>query len=338
MSFLTAPPSSPWPLERSFGSLADAARHASAPGIVWGAGLAYQFLAFSWAFGASVTVALAGSALPQGTDAFLRGASYLPSGYSLAGLTGQFGPLVFLLALPLAFVVARLAAGLARISPSDRWAYLSDTRRTGRRTPTLRQAWRAGKGHTRSTIALWIATILMIVTASALFLVPAQLVVLFTKEGTFTILSGLLAGMAVVLALMYGFLLAIVFQLALHSLVHNKRGVASALLHSWRLARNDPGATARAVVADLLLVMTALAVHLVIYAVFFVSGRAVLGGWTWVLWPVFASVFLAVESFIGIARSGFWARAYFGLGGVSTRADAFQGHVQDDGSSVAATA
>tara|TARA_R110002126_G_scaffold1490_5_gene8745 strand:+ start:9033 stop:10064 length:1032 start_codon:yes stop_codon:yes gene_type:complete len=343
MSFLSAPPEAPWPLERSFQALGDSARRASSPGGLWAAGLTYQFLAFGWAFGALVALTQAGPTLPKGLRQMIAGAGYLSSTYSLSGLTGRFGLWILLVLLPIGAVVARLAAGLARISPAERWEYLASVRPVGfQRSPTMRQAWRAGKGHTRTTMALWGATLLMIFLASALFLVPARIVTALS-DGTLSILAGLLSGCAVLMAMMYGLMLAVVFQLSLHSVVHNRRGVPSALLHAWRLVRNDPGATARSVVTDLVLVCTSFVVQLAMGSLAYLMVRSVFGeGFDWLVWPILLVGVIIIESFIGTTRAGFWARAYFGLGGVTTRADAFPGiegpHVDEDPASSAAVA
>ena len=66
-------------------------------------------------------------------------------------------------------------------------------------------------------------------------------------------LNPLLAGvvlpvLAVVLA--YAIILQVVNQLALHSLAHNRRGVASALTHAWRLVRGSPWGALRATIGD----------------------------------------------------------------------------------------
>jgi hypothetical protein len=346
MSFLSAPPDAPWPLERSFQALGDSARRASTPGGLWLAGLAYQFLAFGWAFGALVTLTQAGPALPEGLRKMSVGAGFLSSAYSLSGLTGRFGLWILLVLLPIGAVVARLAAGLARIAPAERWMFLASVRPVGlQRSPTFRQAWLAGKGHTRTTLALWLATLLMICLASALFLVPARIVTLLS-DGTLTILASLLSGCAVLMVMMYGLMLAVVFQLSLHSIVHNRRGAPSALLHAWRLVRNDPGATARSVVTDLVLVCTSLVGQLTFGSTAFLVVRAILGqDFDWLVWPILLVSVIVIESFIGTTRAGFWARAYFGLGGVTTRADALPEIESDtnpdapneDGSSAAST-
>ena len=109
--------------------------------------------------------------------------------------------------------------------------------------------------------------------------------------------------------LVYSFLLSILFQIALHSLVQNRRGVGSSLLHAWRIAKNDPMATARATLVDAVLCLTIIAIHLVGS----LSLRIEILGI-----PLIVVFVLIVDSFAGCTRCAYWARAYQALGGIST--------------------
>jgi hypothetical protein len=108
----------------------------------------------------------------------------------------------------------------------------------------------------------------------------------------------------------YGFLLSVLFQLSLHSLVRNRRGVGSALLHAWRIARNDPFATTRAVLVDAVLYVTVLAVHGVVWLAWSLSGELVL--------LLLVPLSLCIEAIVGGTRCAYWSSAYEGLGGIST--------------------
>jgi hypothetical protein len=122
-----------------------------------------------------------------------------------------------------------------------------------------------------------------------------------------TILGGvaiaLVAGPAVALVSLYAVVVSTLHQLALHSLVHNRRGVASALVHAWRIARHAPVVTARAVATDLVLYVSVAALTLGVKSL--TDG---LGG---------TLVTLSLAGFAGVTRAGFWARAYRALGGLS---------------------
>jgi hypothetical protein len=125
-------------------------------------------------------------------------------------------------------------------------------------------------------------------------------------EGSWPFL--LLLGPFVAVWLIYGLLLSVIYQLALHSLAQNRRGVASALIHAWRIARNDPWATARATLVDLLLYVTMLALQ------YLVAG---LLGATCIGIPLILLAWPLIPGFAGVTRAAYWARAYRALGGLS---------------------
>ena len=130
-----------------------------------------------------------------------------------------------------------------------------------------------------------------------------MLVKLFDLETLSPVLVGLIAPV-LVLVLGYAIILQVLNQLALHSLAHNRRGVASALTHAWRLVRASPWSALRATLVDLLL----------FFLVLFVQGvlESLLPGFIgWVL-------FCCVVGFAGVTRAGYWARTYTGLGGLAT--------------------
>ena len=296
------PGSDTWTLPSSIDALAAAVRQAGRPGSVWLSGVAYQLVVLGWFSGAAVAgPLLRESRLLRGH--LLEGARFqLLPGLERMALTLQENPGAAVVLLPIALVLFRLAGGLAQLSAPERWLG------AGRR-PGWWRTWRAGKGCTVGGLALWVQFLLMMLGATLLFVGPAQLFVRFVHLDEIGALTAILSGVLVALLLVYSFLLSILFQLALHSLVANRRGVGSAVQHAWRIARNDPGGTARAAVADAVLTSTVFAIQLAVMVVL-----ALLRLPEALLWlPL-----LLLVGFVGVARAGFWARAYRTLGGLST--------------------
>ena len=100
--------------------------------------------------------------------------------------------------------------------------------------------------------------------------------------------------------------LMVVNQLALHSLAHNRRGVASALTHAWRLVRTSPLGALRATLVDLVLFVSVVVVDAVFVRNF--AGDS----------PLSLALELALFGFAGVTRAGYWARTYRALGGLSS--------------------
>ncbi len=123
------------------------------------------------------------------------------------------------------------------------------------------------------------------------------------------VLMGALLVPIVLVLLGYVVILSVLNQFALQSLAHNRRGVYSALLHGWRIMRNDGWATTRAMLAYVLLFAT----------VAVISG--VVSGACDVLGPTGRTIATIVEfvlfGFAGVTSAGYWARAYRALGGLS---------------------
>jgi hypothetical protein len=122
------------------------------------------------------------------------------------------------------------------------------------------------------------------------------------------LMGALLVPIVLVLA-GYAIVLSVLNQFALHSLAHNRRGVYSALLHGWRIMRNDGWATTRALLVDLILLTT---IFLGWTAVFGIGGTFGKPGHKLAL-----AVNLVLTGFAGVARAGYWARAYRALGGLA---------------------
>jgi len=286
-----------WSLARAVDALAQAARRAGRPGWIWLAGLGFPTVAMSLATGW-------GSTLFAWESAFGPGAEALPEAFFREATQALVNGLV---GLPIFLIVLRLRVGLARIARPDIWDSLSEA--FGQ--PRLRQAGRAGRGLTRS--ALGMSLMLSVMMSGVLILVVAPVVYFLAAVqenlGELAAIIGWLGLIlpGVLLLTTYAVLLSVLHQLALQSLAHNRRGVASALVHAWRLARNDPWSTARTVAVDLsidlVVALLALATTLLLTLVF-------IPGLAWL--PT-----LGLYGFMGVTRAGYWAQAYRALGGLS---------------------
>jgi hypothetical protein len=292
MSSLIGVPADRWSLSRAVDALADSARQAGRPGLIWLVGFLYP----------SLTFGIVRAPIPltedEGFRAMLLGGSPLAGRLLAATCMGVCIGLFF-------FPVFRLVAGLARVSPPEAWRDAC----AGRRTPRLRALWKSGSGMTLSTLGLWLQLMVMVAGALLLILLPAELVTRLvaahgTPETLRWIVAALVVGPIVTFFACYALAVAVLCQLALHSLAHNRRGVGSALLHGWRIMRHDPWATARAVLVDLVLTMS-------VMALLWVLSWIVHAEWIGVV------LFVLLTGFAGVARSGYWARAYRALGGLS---------------------
>ena len=288
MSSLIGASADRWSLARAVDALADSARQAGRPGLVWLVGFLYPSMTFG-------VVPVPG--LFTGYD--LDAGSPLALNLLLTTLAGVC--LGFVL-LPL----FRLVAGLARLSPPEAWREACGTRRT----PRMRTLWKSGAGMTLSTLGLWLQLVVMVAGALLLILLPVELATapLLAESGALDpmrwILAAVLIGPIVLFFASYALAVSVLCQLALHSLAHNRRGVGSALLHGWRIMRHDPWATTRAVLVDLVLTMTVM-----------LLGGAV--SWIVMVDWLGAIIFVVLTGFAGVARSAYWARAYRALGGLS---------------------
>jgi hypothetical protein len=314
MSTILGSPGDRLPLARAIDALAESARQAGRPGFVWIAGLFYP----------AIGVGIAGTAggplawtLPESRPRAVRVevataepiADFLLESFGSLAAT----PVVAILLLPL----FRLVAGLARSGSADAWNAASE----GRRTPRLRTLWRLGRGLTLPTYGLWLQLVLMQILAFLVMLAPIVWVLggpaLHSEADRIAELAarGLLVGPVILFFALYLLAISVLGQLALQSLVENRRGVSSALLHAWRLVRHDPAATARAAGAELLLLVLAVG------AVRAFAG--ILGGLPGHEGFVVA-LQIALAGFAGVVRAGYWARAYRALGGL-TPADGVPG-------------
>ena len=171
-----------------------------------------------------------------------------------------------------------------------------------RGTVTMAAAWKAGKGLGLVAFGMWLMLLLLLLGALLVLVGPViGLLTLFHLADYSHLLTGLLLPVLLLL-LAYAVVLMVLNQLALHSLAHNRRGVASALTHAWRLVRASPLGALRATLVDFVLFLSVLLVGTVLAG--FLGGG--LGG----------LIALALLGFAGVARAGYWARTYRALGGM----------------------
>lgn len=316
MSSLIGAPGERWSLARAIDAMGDAVRQVGTPGLVWMLGILYPSLALTGGPGGDFLLGIVA-----------RGPSRMEQHQFETAIVGMvvtvlFGP--------------RIGAGLARIGAPETWRELTESRAA----PRVRDAWRASKGLGWSTLALWMQVLVMLVLPSLFVFAPPLLVLekwnLLPIDGDETkmLTCAIVLGPFAAIALAYGFLLSVLNQLALQSLVHNRRGASSALLHAWKLARHDPLATSRAVVCELVLSAPGLLLFLA-FGVFglriatmeiFSCVLSALCCMTPILLglmpflPRVSRALLAMilfPGFLNVARAAYWARAYRALGGLA---------------------
>jgi hypothetical protein len=281
-----------WPLSRAIEALRIALRRAARPGTVWVAGLVFPSVQLhgwivtslsnepgdarqQWLFGRPIPV------IEVSVPA--EGIVWAAFAFATAAL----------LSIPIGLLVIRLNAGLARIAVPARWRAASRERRG----PTLRSVWTEGRGLVIPAAGLWVAHVCLASGAVALLLGPLVLVLSLVRGSGSTVPATALGTILVLLGALlavYLLVLQVLQQLALQSLARNRRGMASALIHAWRLLQNDPWAAVRASLGELGLNLA----HAVVGAITFGIG------W-FVLLPV-----------TGVARAIYWAEVYPELGGL----------------------
>ena len=279
-------PGEAWSRGAAGGALARSARRAAARPRGWWAGLAFAPLLLSLWLGGRFVL------LPVWRLAAGDEPAALP--WTLQGLA-VYG-LTALLLTPLLLAGARVAAGLARCEAPGHAGGAGG----------FGHLWRAGLGQALPGLGLWATSLLLLVAALATFVGPTDLIARLAGIGADDALGKLVRAPALVLFGAYAAALEVLFQLALHSLAGNRRGVASALVHGWRLMRNDARGALRAATADLLLLGGVGALGAGLAALLELAGAGALS------LPLLA----VLAGWAGLARAGFWARAYRGLGGV----------------------
>jgi hypothetical protein len=317
-SSLLGRPGDRWPLSEAVDDLVDSARHAGVPGLVWIVGAFYPSL--------NLNVDLA-----RGILGFVEELSgiEIPGEYRMGTLLGAALPfhldiadsgallLVSLVVSPLAWIVYRAIAGLARVSDPRLWAAAGREESStaaepglaaelrGRRSPRLRTVWRAGARLGLVALGLWLVLLFLLLGALVVLMGPVLALVKVLQLSEFDALFAGLLVPVLLLVLLYAVVLMMLNQLALHSLANNRRGMASALTHAWRLVRAAPMIAVRATLLEIVLFGSVLVLGRFVRAMLFFEPLGALG------------VFLLL-GFAGVTRAGFWARTYRALGGLSS--------------------
>jgi hypothetical protein len=315
VSLLLGSPNERLPLSRAVDALADAARRAGRPSVLWLVGALYPSLNLNFDLVRGVLALVeefSGVELPwageMGGFVTLFGPGIPGVNLGLHG-TEELGPV--LLTLPLLLLAFRMIVGLARISDplhASGEVQLVGTGSSGvqvARAPRLSDLWREGKGLALVAFGLWGMLLLMLFGAMLVLIAPVvALLKLFDLARFSTLFAGLLLPV-LVLVLAYAAVLMVLNQLALHSLAHNRRGVASALTHAWRLVRASPLGALRATLVDFVLFLSVLAAEIVL---------GTLLGPSHLLHTLLV---FTLFGFAGVTRAGYWARSYRALGGLS---------------------
>lgn len=322
MTSLLGNPGDPWPLARAVDALVESARRAGRPGMIWAAGLIYPSFGLALGVvgsGIGILERAAGVEFPILADWGVSNLLAPPLQWMPGGIMTQSDPrellisLALLLALfPLTIAISRMNVGLASISNRKAW----DEARIGRRSPALRSAWKAGKGMGASAFGL-VLTFPLLFFGATLFLLGPVFILLNLFE-FLRPLSNILAFVFLPIGLLlsvYGIVLQVLIQLALHSLAHNDRGTASALNHAWRLVRNNPWSTLRSTLVDGAMQTSILIITLIVRPLF---SDVQIGGSNF---GDLSSIFLFIPwSIVGVTRACYWSHTYKALGGLTTRA------------------
>jgi hypothetical protein len=226
--------------------------------------------------------------LPWSPSAILNVFSF---DYSQAGAGARLvASLTMLLCvLPLG---CRLSAALARVADEPHWKEAAQNRRA----PSLRDAWRHSRGMTLEIFGLWLCLQGLLFGCFGLVMGP---ILLLVNQLHLELLGNFLLiplALPLLLIFLYASVLGALNQLALPSLVFNRRGPASALTHAWRLVRSDPWAVTRAMLIDL-------ALQIVLFRMNPGEGK----------WDIFLALMFGIT---GVARACYWARVYTELGGL----------------------
>lgn len=314
VSLLLGSPDERLSLARAVDALADSARRAGRPSPLWLVGVLYPGLNLSFDLLRGVLALVqefSGAELPLAGEVggflVLFGPGIPGVNLGLEG-SGELGRL--LLFLPLVLVGFRMIVGLARVSDplyAESTVVLEATGSSSQapRPVRLRRLWAEGKGLALVAFGLWGMLLLMLFGAMLVLIAPVVALLKLFDLLRFEALFASLLLPVLVLVLAYAAVLMVLNQLALHSLAHNRRGVASALTHAWRLVRASPLGALRATLVDFVLFLSVLCAEVVFARALFPS-------------PALTTVIvLALYGFAGVTRAGYWARTYRALGGLS---------------------
>ncbi len=319
-SSLLGGPGDRWPLSKAVDDLVDAARHAGVPGLVWIAGAFYPSL--------NLNVDLA-----RGILGFVEELSgiEIPGDYRMSPLLGAMLPFrlssddpgtlfgISFLVWPLAWVIYRSIAGLARVSDPLLWEQAARgssekgsaefdlvEELRGRRSARLRTVWKAGMGLGLVALGLWLVLFFLLFGALIVLMGPVVALVKVLGLSEFDVLFAGFLLPVLFLLILYAVVLMVLNQLALHSLAHNRRGMASALTHAWRLVRASPMIATRATLLEIVLFGSVLLLGGIVRTTFHPFG------------PLASIGVFLLFGFAGVTRAGFWARTYRALGGLSS--------------------
>jgi hypothetical protein len=286
-----------WQLRHAAATMFQCLRLGVRPSLLWLAGLAFPSVALSFS-GLQLVLEILGDY--TGIEILELVQRQLPLPWSpavIANVTDMLeghsaepfiaGTALFAIVLPLA---CRLSAALARIGDERDWKDVAGPRRA----PGLGAALSLSKGLTIETLGLWLCLQGLLFGCFGLVMGPLILLINQFKLGGLGnwLLIPLLPPLALIF--LYAATLGALNQLALQSLVFNRRGPASALAHAWRLVRHDPWAITRALLVD-------------------VGLQLFVFGWNPSKWDFLVVVLLAIT---GVARACYWARVYTSLGGL----------------------
>lgn len=313
-------------LKEAIDSLIDSARQVALPGWIWIAGFIYPSIKVSLELGSlhkpalELSDFLEGNANAHQDGAFAweeaLGELFTAEDLQLS-LLGVAGSLLFLIALgiPLILLVSRLNAGLAACASPESWK----SPEAPTKPPSLSLAWASGRGLSWSSFGVSVLLGLMQVIAFILLVgVPVTFFKGVLEDGSLDEGGALFAAIYLPLAgvlILYSLVIGALHQLALHSLVENRRGMTSALRHAWRLLRVNPQTSFSFLLVELCCVL----VYSLTALVLGLSSALLC-----LLVPLSTLILLILRGFTGVLRAAFWARAYRQMGG-ATSADRLGG-------------
>jgi len=288
-------------LGQAIRSLLVAFTRALLPRPLWLAGIAYPSLQLEMGLLAgAVQVLESSTGISTGwTKAGTEPALELIPGFPIALSSPGTVFLVTLLTMPVALMLFRGVAGLA-ISARQ-------TTPSGGRWPGLAPIWRAGKDTGTPALGIWVLIQGLLFAAMLILLGPLLTLVQFLGLETWRPFVLALALPILGLLGLYGLVLLVLNQLALHSLVCHGRGIASALTHAWRLAKEAPMRVTAYAACDLALFLGTLLVAHGLQSL--ATGEDLGTAAAEILyWGTFGAA--------GVTRAGLWCRGYDALGGL----------------------
>jgi hypothetical protein len=316
LSLLLGSPNERLSLARAVDALADAARRAGRPSVLWLVGVLYPGLNLNVDLvrGVLALVQQASGIELVRADHMGRFVTLFAPGIPGVNLGGRGVNEVGLVLglLPVIGVAYRLIVGLAKVSDPFYAASEPELVPTGSsgvqraRGVRLKRLWAEGKGLALVAFGLWGMLLLLLMSAMLVLIGPVVALVQALDLARYSALFAALLVPVLLLVLAYAAVLMVLNQLALHSLAHNRRGVASALTHAWRLVRASPLGALRATLVDFVLFLSVLLADVVF-------ARGLFGGSV-----LEAALVFALYGFAGVTRAGFWARTYRALGGLSS--------------------